>query len=226
MRRGGPDRGGESGVRSASAAVGGPRRRCARLIAAVLAAALVAAAALPAVAAACPKTSLPDVEDEVICPVCGTPLALAGDAPQAERQRAFIRERVDRCESKPQIKAALEAEFGSDVLGAPSDEGANLAAYLVPALALALAGGATVAAALRWRRARTARGALGGDGASPVDGGSEGGDQVGARPAARPDDREPRASPYDEPPGPDPEPAPLDPAAAARLEADLRRYDP
>ena len=154
-----------------------------RRAAAALAATLLAFAALAptAVAAACPSADLADIEDEVLCPVCGTPLALAGDAPQAERQRAFIRARVDRCESKAEIKDALVAEFGRDVLGAPSDEGASLAAYLVPALAVALAGGAIGAAAVRWRRRREASG-----------------------PAA--------------PPAPGGE-------AAARLEADLRRYD-
>ena len=41
--------------------------------------AALAALALPAAAAAqdCPKTSLGDIEDEVMCPVCGTPLGLA-----------------------------------------------------------------------------------------------------------------------------------------------------
>ena len=38
----------------------------------------------------CPKTTLGDVEDEVMCPVCGTPLGLATEAPQAERERALI----------------------------------------------------------------------------------------------------------------------------------------
>ena len=37
----------------------------------------------------CPKTTLGDIEDEVMCPVCGTPLGLATEAPQAQRERAL-----------------------------------------------------------------------------------------------------------------------------------------
>ena len=63
--------------------------------AALLATALLALG-LPTVAAAkCPQTTLGDVEDEVMCPVCGTPLELASEAPQAERERALITRLVD-----------------------------------------------------------------------------------------------------------------------------------
>ena len=46
-------------------------------------------------AVGCPETSLGDLEDEVMCPVCGTSLGLATEAPQAQRERAFI-QRPDR----------------------------------------------------------------------------------------------------------------------------------
>ena len=54
--------------------------------------ALLGGLALPgaALAADCPRTTLGDVEDEVMCPICGTPLGLATDAPQADRERAYI----------------------------------------------------------------------------------------------------------------------------------------
>jgi len=109
------------------------------------------AAAAPA-AAACPKTTLGDVEDEVMCPVCGTPLELATEAPQAQRERELIRRLVDRCRSKDEVKAVLAAEFGDEVLALPGNDGFDLAAYLVPALGILLAGGALGASALRWRR--------------------------------------------------------------------------
>lgn len=105
-------------------------------------------------AAACPKTTLADVEDEVMCPVCGTPLGLATESPQAQRERELIRRLVDRCRSKEEVKAVLVSQFGDDVLALPGGEGFDLAAYLVPALAVLLAGGAVGASALRWRRAR------------------------------------------------------------------------
>ena len=120
-----------------------------------LAAALVLAVA-PAAAAQCPQTSLGDIEDEVMCPVCGTPLSTATDAPQAERQRELIQRLVADCRSKEEVKRALVAEFGEEVLATPGDEGIDLAAWLVPALAILLGGAALAVVALRWRRGREA----------------------------------------------------------------------
>jgi cytochrome c-type biogenesis protein CcmH len=123
-----------------------------------LAVLLVAAAslALPAATSACPRTTLGDVEDEVMCPVCGVPLELATEAPQANRERAFIQRLIDRCESKQQIKDTLAAEFGDEVLAVPKDKGFDAAAYVVPAGAVV--GGLLVVAiaVMRWRRARLA----------------------------------------------------------------------
>lgn len=112
--------------------------------------------ATPAAAAACPQTNLPDLEDEVMCTVCGTTLGLATEAPQAQRERAFILARVERCESKDQIKAALAAEFGAEVLATPDEEGFGAAAYLVPVLVLLGGVAAVVVTALRSRRRRAA----------------------------------------------------------------------
>jgi cytochrome c-type biogenesis protein CcmH len=118
-------------------------------IAAVLGLILALAFAAPAPAAT--RASLPDIEDEVMCPICGTLLQLS-DAPQAERERAFIRERIDRGESKEEIKDALVAEYGPDVLAIPDDEGFDLAAWLVPALGLLAAALAIFLGLRRWRR--------------------------------------------------------------------------
>ena len=119
---------------------------------------------LPALAAAqCPQTTLGEVEQEVMCPVCGTPLELATEAPQAERERAFIVERIEECQSKEEIKAALVAEYGEAVLATPGDDGFDLLGYLLPALAV-LAGASGIAiATVRWRRSR---GGLAGAGAA------------------------------------------------------------
>jgi cytochrome c-type biogenesis protein CcmH len=132
----------------------------------VVTVALLLAVASPA-AAACPKTTLGDVEDEVMCPVCGTPLGLATEAPQAQRERELIRRLVDDCRSKDEVKAVLKREYGEEVLAVPEAEGFDLAAYLVPGLAILLAGAAVGASALRWRRTRQAD-AGPGPGSSPV----------------------------------------------------------
>ena len=108
--------------------------------------------ALAPAAAACPKTSLGDLEDEVMCPVCGTSLGLAAEAPQAERQRAYIQRLIADCKSKEEVKAALVAQFGDEVLALPEDDGFEIAAYLVPLAVLLGAGGAIAFGVRRWRR--------------------------------------------------------------------------
>jgi cytochrome c-type biogenesis protein CcmH len=158
----------------------GMAARLTGLLIALCAAALIAA---PAAAAACPQTSLADLEDEVMCTVCGTTLGLATEAPQAQRQRAFLVSRIERCQSKDEIKAALAAEFGPEVLATPGSEGFGLAAYAVPVIAVLAGLFAVALTAVRWRRRRRA-----------TAGGPRAPELAGAR--------------------------------AARLEADLERYDP
>jgi cytochrome c-type biogenesis protein CcmH/NrfF len=120
--------------------------------------AVLAVLAVAAVAAAqdCPKTSLGDIEDEVMCPVCGTPLGLASEAPQAERERAFIQRLVDSCRSKDEVKRALVAEFGESVLALPGDQGddsvSDVLVYVIPAVGIVLAAAGIAFAVVRWRR--------------------------------------------------------------------------
>jgi cytochrome c-type biogenesis protein CcmH len=94
--------------------------------------------------------TLPDIEDEVMCPICGTALNLA-ESPQAERQRAFIRERIADGLDKEQIKDALVAEYGSEVLAVPETSGFDLAAWVVPGLAVIVAAAALLISIRRWR---------------------------------------------------------------------------
>lgn len=116
---------------------------------------LVLAAALPAAAAGQaapePQTSLPDIEDEVMCTICGTALQLA-DAPQAERERAFIQGLIDQGLTKDQIKDELVEEYGPAVLAVPRAEGFDLAAWIVPIGGFLIAIVAIAMAARRWRR--------------------------------------------------------------------------
>jgi cytochrome c-type biogenesis protein CcmH len=124
---------------------------------AALAAVAVALIAPAAAAAACPQTTLGDIEDEVMCPVCGTPLSVATEAPQAQRERELIQQLIADCRSKEEIKRVLAAQFGDEVLATPEAEGFDLAAYLVPALGLLLAVGAVGLAVTRWRGRRRER---------------------------------------------------------------------
>jgi len=125
-----------------------------RLLATGLGTAVIASlVAVTAAGANCPKATLADIEDEVMCPVCGVPLGLA-EAPQAERERLFVRSLIDRCRSKQEIKRALAAEYGPSVMALPEDHGFNVAAYLVPALAILAAILGIALGAAGWRRER------------------------------------------------------------------------
>lgn len=104
-------------------------------------------------AAAEPKASLPDIEDEVMCVVCGVTLELATEAPQAIQERAFIRDLIAQGLTKDEIKDRLVDEFGSEVLAIPGDSGFDLAAWLVPGVAILFAAGAIFVGLRRWRRA-------------------------------------------------------------------------
>jgi cytochrome c-type biogenesis protein CcmH len=82
------------------------------------------------------QASLPDIEDEVMCTICGTLLA-ESDSPQADRERALIRTLIAQGEDKEQIKDALVDEYGPRVLATPSGHGFDLLAWLVPGVVLA-----------------------------------------------------------------------------------------
>lgn len=122
------------------------------LAAALAVAALLLAGAAPAAAAQPPpRVEQSAIEREVMCPVCGTLLELA-EAPQAQRQKAFIARLIARGESREQIKRALVAEYGEEVLALPRGSGFSLSAYLVPIAALLAAALALALGVARWRR--------------------------------------------------------------------------
>ena len=102
-------------------------------------------------AAAEPRTTLPDVEDEVMCVECRTMLNVS-TSPVADQERAFIRARIAEGMTKEEIKAALVDEYGPAVLAEPGDAGFDLAGWLVPGTVVALAGLGVVLLARRWRR--------------------------------------------------------------------------
>jgi cytochrome c-type biogenesis protein CcmH len=121
-------------------------------VAAVAVATLVLAG--PA-AAACthPRTSLPYLEGQIMCPTCHTTLDQS-DAPAAMRIKAFIQQRIDQCATADQIKADLVENFGAGILAAPPRKGFDLLAWWLPI------GGVVLGAALlgvgvwRWSRTR------------------------------------------------------------------------
>lgn len=103
--------------------------------------------------AAEPQANLPELEDEVMCPICGTLLGLSR-APAAERQRVFIRGLIREGATKDEIKDALVAEYGPQVLALPDDEGINVWAYVVPVVIFVIAALSVLWAVISWRRNR------------------------------------------------------------------------
>ncbi len=118
----------------------------------VLFAALVLCALAPAAATAAePRFSQEEIERELMCPTCKSPLYLS-HSPAADRIRAYVAEKREEGWTKEQVTDRLVADFGPEILASPEREGLGLAAWLVP-LAAVLAGlAAAVGLALAWRR--------------------------------------------------------------------------
>jgi cytochrome c-type biogenesis protein CcmH len=114
--------------------------------------ALIALALFAPAAGAAEQVTLGEIEEEVMCPVCGTLLQLA-EAPQAQRQKAFVARLIEEGKSEEQVKDALVAEYGDEVLATPKGSGFSLSAYLVPIVAFIVASVALAIKVVRWRRA-------------------------------------------------------------------------
>jgi cytochrome c-type biogenesis protein CcmH len=112
------------------------------------------AASLPVAnaAAAKPRTSLSDLETEVMCVLCKVPLQVAGDAPQAVAEREFIKGLIARGQTKAQIKDALVAQYGPAVLANPPAHGFSLSAYVIPIVGVVAALALLALMLPRWRR--------------------------------------------------------------------------
>jgi cytochrome c-type biogenesis protein CcmH len=142
-------------------------RRAALAVALVLCLPPTAATAGSAAQQPAPKTTVNEVEGEVMCPVCGTLLELA-DSPQARREKVFVAKLVAAGKSKSEVKDALVAQYGDEVLATPDASGFDLSAYLVPILAIAGAAIALAYSVVRWRRnSERERASANGDKAQP-----------------------------------------------------------
>jgi len=119
---------------------------------AVAIAAVLGAVVVGATSAAPPNAA--DLEAELVCPVCETTLDQS-NAPVAERMKRFIRVRIAAGDSEQEIKDALVAEFGTEVLAEPPEGGFGLLAWLLP-LGAILGGAIAVGLLIRaWSRRAT-----------------------------------------------------------------------
>ena len=125
---------------------------------------LAALVACGAASAAPPNAA--DLEAELVCPVCETTLDQS-NAPVAERMKSYIRARIAAGDSEDEIKDALVAQFGPEVLAEPPGGGFGVLAWLLPLAALA--GGAIVLGLLirSWSRGGRPPPAAGADNLDP-----------------------------------------------------------
>ncbi|TMK70441.1 MAG: cytochrome c-type biogenesis protein CcmH [Actinobacteria bacterium] len=115
---------------------------------------VVAALAFAPSAFACnAHPSLPQLEGQVMCPVCGTTLDQS-DSPAAQQIKRAIRTRIMAGQSDCVIKDALVANYGPAILAAPQKSGFGLLAWWLPIAGIVLAAVAIGVAAWRWTRQR------------------------------------------------------------------------
>lgn len=136
------------------------RPRDGRLLTALAVLVSLSALLLPTVAAAdAPsslRTTLNEIEEEVMCPVCGTLLGLA-ESPQATREKAFVEKLVKEGKTKDEIKDALVAQYGDAVLAEPNGSGFSISAYVVPIVAFIVAAILLAGAVWKWRQSSASR---------------------------------------------------------------------
>jgi cytochrome c-type biogenesis protein CcmH len=123
-------------------------RRTALLALAAVALALPFASA--AIAAA-PRASLTDIESQVMCTVCKTPLAVSQSA-EANDERKFISGLIAQGETKAQILRAMVAQYGPAVLALPPAHGFDVALYVLPPAVLIIGAAILFYTLPRWRR--------------------------------------------------------------------------
>jgi cytochrome c-type biogenesis protein CcmH len=95
-----------------------------------------------------------ELETEIVCPVCKPETLDQSTSPIAQRMKRFIARRIAAGDTKSEIKDALVAQFGKEVLAAPEKRGFDLLAWLLPLVGITVAAAVVGLAAWRWSRAR------------------------------------------------------------------------
>lgn len=91
------------------------------------------------------------IASEVRCPTCRGLSAAESDAATAAAIREEIRERLRAGESPDEIRAYLVTVYDEDILLRPGGEGLAALVWVLPVVAVLLAGGALALAFRRWR---------------------------------------------------------------------------
>jgi cytochrome c-type biogenesis protein CcmH len=135
-----------------------------RRAAALAAVAVLALAGAGGASAATPKTTLNDVEDELMCDTCNVPLNIA-ESERADEERSEIRDLIAQGLTKQQILDRFAKDYGPNILAQPTGGGAAVTVWLVPVLVIVGVAGALLLVLPRWRRRRAEE--QGGDDAEP-----------------------------------------------------------
>ena len=98
------------------------------------------------------RTTLPDIEDEVMCVECKTALNVS-TSPVADQERAFIREKIAQGLTKRRSRPRWWTPTGPTCSASPRPRASTSASWLVPgALVAGGRGGGVLLLARRWRR--------------------------------------------------------------------------
>jgi cytochrome c-type biogenesis protein CcmH len=118
-------------------------------MAAVLVTALAVGARRPAAPSAARRAH--HIASEIRCPTCRGLSAADSDAATARAVREEIRRRVEAGETDAEIRAALVARFGTDILLNPEGTGVAALVWVLPVAGLVCALDGITVAFRRWR---------------------------------------------------------------------------
>lgn len=99
-----------------------------------------------------PDERVRDIAATIKCPTCRSQSVAGSDAASARAIRVDIARRVSDGESAGEIRAAVAATYGEDVLLTPPRSGLEGIVWVLPVVALVLGLAALSAAFARWRR--------------------------------------------------------------------------
>ncbi len=104
------------------------------------------------VAASEQHPTLPELEGQLMCPICEGETLAQSTSPAAQRIKVEIQQRIAAGDTRSQIKRRLVEEWGNRILAAPPRHGFDLLAWLLPIVGVL--GGAAVLGVLAWRWTR------------------------------------------------------------------------
>lgn len=122
----------------------------------VIGALVVVSLVRAAVSEAPPRTAeerVHDIASTIKCPTCRSQSVASSESAAARAIRAEIARRVDDGEGADEIRAAVAATYGDEVLLTPSRSGVEGVVWVLPVVALVLGLAGVSAAFARWRRA-------------------------------------------------------------------------